>query len=65
MKCGKKPTFQLYLEPYSTPMMLLISLKHIENSIPSHLQKAKSVSSKQQKLYFQKVNLIIITISVL
>ena len=41
-------------------MMLLISLMRIENLIPSHPLKAKSVFSKQQKLSFQKVTLIII-----
>lgn len=41
-------------------MIPLISLTHIENWIPSHLQKAKSVSCKQQKPCFQKVVLIVI-----
>ena len=61
LKSGKKPTFRLYLELYFTLMIPLISLTRIENSIPSHLQKAKSVFSKQQKPCFQKVDLIVIS----
>lgn len=61
LKCGRKPTYRLYLEPYFTLMIPLISLTRIENSIPSHLQKAKFVFSKQQKPCFQKVDLIVIS----
>ena len=63
MKCGKKPTFRLYLEPYFTLMIPLISLTRIENSIPSRLQKARFVSSKQLKPCSQKAGLVVITVT--
>ena len=63
LKCGKKPTFRLYSEPYFTLMIPLTSLTRIENSIPSHLQKAKSVFSKQRKPCFQRVSLVVIVVT--
>ena len=63
LKSGKKPTFRLYLELYFTLMIPLISLTRIENSIPFQLQKANSVFFKQRKPFFQKVSLIVISLT--